>query len=567
MLKNSIRTARLQTIIGTFIAVVFIGIFIVFIGRFIWRFSEQITVNVLEGLLGFGFVIVFALVILMGLGQVFKSLFDSSDLEMLFAMPIPTKSIFWMKFIQSYFSTALFMFVVMIVPMYIYGFAVQAPFVYFVVSFISLLAITLISLSIIYLINLLLIQILPARRANEFLMVTSFISGIVVFLMIRLPDMLLDRPVSEVILKGLPLFPDWLPISWASRSIIATLDGEGSVLLPLALLIIMTVVFMIVSAMLVERSFLTGWVQMGEKSSRKRRRKKTTKGGKKSSLKRPVVALTVKEWNLVKRDLREWLTLMPIFFFFVFGLIGFFGSGVDMSEVRNYPKISWMLVQGMFLFVIALTNGTVAAASIGREGQSFWMSKVLPMTGWQLTLGKFWISWLMPFLIVLVLDIVLFFVLNWSILFFLLGIVIKIFISAGISSMGVWIGTIGGRYNPTNPNQRLSFGSTILLMALSYGYLLIALIPMVYAGLPTDILSNIDAHISTDRTIMAEFFASLITTPLLLKVKYPLLMNSLAIIVLLIFVFGVTYMFLSLSAKRFEKGFSIDMISGKSTKK
>src|SRR5690625_6859186 len=85
----------------------------------------------------------------------------------------------------------------------------------------------------------------------------------------------------------------------------------------------MTVVFMIVSAMLVERSFLTGWVQMGEKSSRKRRRKKTTKGGKKSSLKRPVVALTVKEWNLVKRDLREWLTLMPIFFFFVFGLIGF----------------------------------------------------------------------------------------------------------------------------------------------------------------------------------------------------------------------------------------------------
>src|SRR5690625_3988369 len=155
----------------------------------------------------------------------------------------------------------------------------------------------------------------------------------------------------------------------------------------------MTVVFMIVSAMLVERSFLTGWVQMGEKSSRKRRRKKTTKGGKKSSLKRPVVALTVKEWNLVKRDLREWLTLMPIFFFFVFGLIGFFGSGVDMSEVRNYPKISWMLVQGMFLFVIALTNGTVAAASIGREGQSFWMSKVLPMTGWQLTLGKFWISW------------------------------------------------------------------------------------------------------------------------------------------------------------------------------
>src|SRR5690625_5643627 len=132
---------------------------------------------------------------------------------------------------------------------------------------------------------------------------------------------------------------------------------------------------------------------MRKKTIRKKKKKKTKKEEKKSSLKLPVVTKTIKELNLVKQNIREWLTLMPIFFFFVFGLIGFFGSGVDMSEVRNYPKISWMLVQGMFLFVIALTNGTVAAASIGREGQSFWMSKVLPMTGWQLTLGKFWISW------------------------------------------------------------------------------------------------------------------------------------------------------------------------------
>src|SRR5690625_7770229 len=139
-----------------------------------------------------------------------------------------------------------------------------------------------------------------------------------------MPQYCLSRSLYVIIVKNYALFPDWLPITWASRSIIATLDGEGSVLLPLALLIIMTVVFMIVSAMLVERSFLTGWVQMGEKSSRKRRRKKTTKGGKKSSLKRPVVALTVKEWNLMKRDLREWLTLMPRLFFCVFVFIGCF---------------------------------------------------------------------------------------------------------------------------------------------------------------------------------------------------------------------------------------------------
>src|SRR5690625_6551573 len=113
------------------------------------------------------------------------------------------------------------MFVVMIVPMYIYCFDVQAPFVYIIVSFISLLAITLISLSIIYLINLLLIQILPARRANEFLMVTSFISGIVVFLMICLPDMLIVIQVSEVILNVLTLFPDWVLISYAILFFIA----------------------------------------------------------------------------------------------------------------------------------------------------------------------------------------------------------------------------------------------------------------------------------------------------------------------------------------------------------
>src|SRR5690606_18725495 len=137
-----------------------------------------------------------------GLPQVFKGLYSGSDLELLFTMPIPTKNIFWVKFIQSFFGTPIYIYSIFSVPIIVYGVAIKASFLYFIVALIVLLAVAIIGLSLIFLLNLLLIQFLPPGRANEFMTIMSFLSGILVYYLIMFPNMSNDEPLTDVLLSG-----------------------------------------------------------------------------------------------------------------------------------------------------------------------------------------------------------------------------------------------------------------------------------------------------------------------------------------------------------------------------
>src|SRR5699024_5043005 len=131
-----------------------------------------------------------------------------------------------------------------------------------------------------------------------------------------------------------------------------------------------------------ERGFRTGWIQLSEGPQRKRSKRRSTPHKQRKAVKmnHPIISIGRKEWYAMKRDLREWLVLMPIAFFFIFGLIGFFTSGgtVSLSFLREYADITWPVGQGILLLLFSLSNGTIAASSIGREGKATWILRTLP---------------------------------------------------------------------------------------------------------------------------------------------------------------------------------------------
>src|SRR5699024_1937257 len=127
----------------------------------------------------------------------------------------------------------------------------------------------------------------------------------------------------------------------------------------------------------------------------------------------------------IKRDLREWLVLLPIAFFFIFGLMGFLSSGGNLSEMRGYAEISWPIAQGLFLVGLAFTSGTAAASSIGREGSSLPILRVIPLSGKHIAIGKLWISWLIPLTLLTVLEIIIGVFLGWTLTQLALGILMK----------------------------------------------------------------------------------------------------------------------------------------------
>lgn len=565
IITNTIQSQSGKNLISYGVLALVMFFILYWVSRGIWAISDQVTPELLIGIVSYGSLVAMAMVILMGLPQVFKHLYASTDLNLLFTMPIPTRNIFWMKYIQSFIGIPLFVFIFVTIPLVVYGIASGAHFIYFPVVLLAVFAVTILGLSITYLINLVIVQIVPASRANEFMMAMSFLSGILIYLMYMLPTLINDEPISELLLQGLPLFPDWVPVTWVGTAIAEAANGSISFVLPFIMFSLLVIVFALLATSLVERGFRTGWIRLSEGGKKKKKKRGNTRSLK---LSHPVLAIGKKEWYSIKRDLREWFVLMPVVFIFVFGAIGFFSGGAefDFTGVREFNEISWPIAQGILLFVYALSNGTIAASAIGREGKSSWILRVIPVSGLDLALGKVWISWFIPFVILTVIEIIAGLLLGWTFFQFISGIVLKIIITTGISAIGLWLGTTGAKYNPTNPQQRLKFGTSFILLFVSYIYLFVSVIPFIWLLLPSvagpDIIS-MGSELNNFFGSFMQTFGSLLEW----KGNNEILGAIAGVGTMIVFSGGIFYLFIKASAHQLDKGIKIDMVDTTSSSK
>lgn len=527
----------------------------------IWAIADVITEPVFAGILSYGFLLVIGFIILLGLPQVFKHLYSATDLNLLFTMPIPTRYIFWVKYLQSFVGVPLLVFILYIVPLFVYGAFIGANVLYYPVVLLVLLSIIVIGLSVAYLFNLLLVQIVPASKANEFMTVMSVLSGIFVYLLFMIPNLANDRPLSEMILAGLPLFPEWMPVTWASDAITGAV-GSVDFLMPFLMILVLAAIFFTLTSTLVERGFRTGWVKLSEGSGNKRRKNAVKRTAK---LNHPVIAVGKKEWYAIKRDMREWLVFLPFIFFFVFGFAGFLSSGGGLSDLRGPTEVTWPIAQAILLFMYAMFNGQIASSTIAREAKSVWILRVLPLSGKDIAFGKLWLSWLLPFVILTVVEIVAGLFFGWTLIQFISGILMKAVITIGISGIGMWLGTIGAKYNPANPQNRLKFGTSIVLMVVSYIYLFFALIPFVMLLIPVETM-DFAQQVSQDIDGFFGWVAGFVYTVLSWKAASPVMITIIGILLVLIISLGAAYLFTMMGARKIDQGIEIEMVQKTRTK-
>lgn len=568
IIVNTVRSQSGKNLFSYGVIILVMIILLNWISRGIYVMSGQLTTALFKGIVSYGSLMAIAMVILIGLPQVFKHLYAATDLNLLFTMPIPTRNIFWMKYIQSFIGVPLFVFIFFSIPMIVYGSATSAHFIYYPVVLLTVFLVTILGLSIAYLLNLVIVQIVPASRANEFMMAMSFFSGIIIYFMYMLPTLINDEPVSELLLKGLPLFPDWVPATWVGDAIVKSASGSLDFIVPFGMFLLLVLIFAFIATSLVEKGFRTGWIRLSE-GGKKKKKKRTQ--SRTLTLSHPIIAISKKEWVSIKRDLREWFVLMPVVFIIIFGAIGYFSGGgeMDLQAMRDFNKLSWPIFQGILLFIYALSNGNIAASSIGREGKSSWILQTIPVSGMHIALGKLWISWLIPFVLLTVIEVVAGMILGWTILQFVTGILLKVLITGGISAIGLWLGTTGARYNPTNPQQRLKFGTSFLLLIVSYIYLFLSVIPFVWLLLPPiagpDIIQAGQEMNGIFRAIVTNF-----GTLLEWKGSHPVLGMMLGVMIMVLFSGGIFYLFIRASAHQLNKGIRIEMVghtSGKTLRK
>ncbi|MFD2445436.1 hypothetical protein ACFSO7_15835 [Bacillus sp. CGMCC 1.16607] len=491
--------------------------------------------------------------ILFGVPQVFKNLYGTNDLAFLFTLPIKTRSIYWVKFLQSFIGVPFFLWLFSIILLTVFGVAGKASFLFFPITYLVTLLITLLGMSVAYLLNLLLIQMIPVHRAKELMTVMSALAGVIVYILFQLPNML-QKNVDKKVMSEMPPMPKWLPMEWGGRSLAEAFSGTFDFFLPAFLLFLVTILMLWLSSMLVERGFRTGWIKMNEGS----RPKKKRKGSKVNvMLYHPIIAMGMKEWRTIQRDMREWLAFLPFLFFMVFPFISIFNQEGSLEFILSNPKISWMVAQGTFLFMFTFLTGGFASSSIAREAYSIHLLQVLPISGFRIALGKFWINWLIPVIFLTILQMVGGIFLKWGFLNIVFGIVVVAIMSLGITGIGLWIGSIGAKYNPNNPQNRLETGVSFLLMGLSFAYLFVAALPSALILIPTDALDFFQKGAELPGIF------NILVSMLKWKAAHHTILTVISIVLTLCISIGTAILMLFLSAKKMDSGIKIHFVLGK----
>src|SRR5690625_6147121 len=115
-LWNSLRTQKKSHLVSYLAAMIGLLFFLGLLTQAAWALSSSIIESVFAGILTYGCLLIVGMIILMGVPQVFKDMYSTTDLEHLFTLPIKTKYIFWMKYLKSLFGIPLFLAVFFMVP-------------------------------------------------------------------------------------------------------------------------------------------------------------------------------------------------------------------------------------------------------------------------------------------------------------------------------------------------------------------------------------------------------------------------------------------------------------------
>lgn len=558
--KNTFQYAPTKTKVTYGLSGVIVALFVVFFSAIIGSAAASLPDPFVSIIFSYLFAGLLGFVILIGVPQVFKDLYSSTELAHLFTLPIATRHIFWVKYGQSFIAVPGFLWLVSVILLTVYGVFAKASLLFFPVSYIATLAIILIGMAIAYMLNLVMVQIIPAHRAKELMTVMSALAGLFGYLSFQLPNFFMNGNEGNDLFANLPSMPKWLPLTWGADAIAKAKLGELSFYLPFILIILLAIVLVLLATTLVERGFRTGWIRLNEGSSKKKKRKRVKLQNK---LFHPIIFIGIKEWRSVQRDMREWMNFLPFLFFMIFPIITFAGDREALEAIVAEPIISWSIAQGTLLFMITLFGATFASTTIGREANSIHLLRALPINGWHLALGKFWISWLIPFVLLTVIEVGLGVFLHWSFVQIALGALMMALYGLGITGIGLWMGTIGARHNPDNPQpqQRLKVGVSFLLMLLTSFYLIVATVPISLAFFPIESIFE-QENLGVGSGGLLGLFAVIAQW----KGENQLLVKTLGVLFSLFVTFGITWFTLFLSAIKINKGIIIDVVSNVKTK-
>jgi ABC-2 type transport system permease protein len=431
-------------------------------------------------------------------GVLLQALYLSGDMDFLLATPVPIRAVFAAKVLQAVLPNFSLISLFGLPLLFGLGYSNGYHALYYPLVVVAMILLALAAAGLSSLLVMLVVRVLPPRRAAEIL---GFVGAMFGFLCSQSGNFANSFGkgihISGTRLAGYLLIANtrWLPLNWAGQGLVALGEGHwltGTLLLIATLgLAAIAFWFALVTA---ERWYYSGWAGMQVVARKKVIRSARTATlasnrvglGLARLLPKPVLAIVQKDFLTLRRDLRNLSQLVsPVIFGVMYTLL-LLRSGGDppggRGEAPNWFTNSFQLVLsyssvGMSLFVGWMLLSRLSGMGFSHEGKNYWILKASPVRASYLLASKFLVAYLPALVLGLVFLSVISIMQGLSLLQFVYSLLAIIMCLAGMNGILLAFGVAGANFNWEDPRRMNAgvmgcFGQvvTMLYLPISFGF-------------------------------------------------------------------------------------------------
>lgn len=425
-----------------------------------------------------------------GIVTALSTFFLSDDLRLLLTAPVAARRLFYARFAKTVAQSS-WMVVVFVTPILLgVGLARCAPTSFYLTSLLTIVPFVIIPVAVGTACTLLLVNVFPARRARDLLMLMGFLfAGAIVILLRMIRPEQLVRAESLPDVTGFfstlqsPVTP-LLPSFWAGELLFASLKGGWDFVHAGALWT--TALAACVGLRVAdERWHFSGYSRSQEAPKARFTKFRTLDGIAHALPLSPVrKQLLVKDLKIFLRDVSQWSQLLLLLALMLIYLYNF--------RVLDLGRIPYMsgFVKNVYAFVNLAMAGfvlsTVAARfvfpMVSAEGQAFWLIRKSPISMHDFLWSKFWTGLFPILLLTETLTIAANELLDVDPFLKIVAAVAIVFLSFALVGLATGLGARYPRFTADNPSQVAGSYGGVAFMILA---VLLIVVMIVLLGWPS----------------------------------------------------------------------------------
>jgi ABC-2 type transport system permease protein len=425
----------------------------------------------------------FSLLVFSNILIALSNLFLSADLELCHSSPLDIKQVFLSRWAYTIFDSSWMVAVFGLPVMMAYAYVFKPGLSFYFALFNTGIATAVIASGIGILFTMIMVNIFPAHRTRDILLLLAALLVAAIYIMIRIlkPERLADPDAFFSVMQYMSALKNtdspYLPTHWMTEILWERLKGpdSGRYFFETVLLWSTAAAITVINLWTAEWIYLKGFSRSQEAKKRRAGRYILDLFIRlvRKPFKNDLASLIDKDIRIFFRDNTQWSQLfllgaLIIVYLFNFSVLPLEKSAIRLEFLQN---ILAFLNMGLAGFVLSAVSVRFAFPSVSAEGGAFWIIKSSPVSMGRLLFGKF-ILYIFPMTILgETLIIITNYLLHVDALMMILSSMTMLFAFPAIIAMAIGFGAVYPRFKYENISQVATGFGGLMYMICSAGFM------------------------------------------------------------------------------------------------